>query len=146
MDDFIREWFTWFEEGMEVVDDKQKSQFFSKCAENCVKKGVLRMYQEFYEECGNDLDIFYSSLSVKGYGEGRVIESQKVYELAFSECTCELSKHGYVKTDQICECSRQSILHIMQSFRDDINFEVERLSTILGGSEECRFLIRIVSG
>ncbi|BES66124.1 hypothetical protein SANA_25630 [Gottschalkiaceae bacterium SANA] len=145
MDEFTREWFTWFEEGMEAIDKKQKSLFFSICAKNCVKKGVLKMYQEFYKECGKDLDVFYSSLSTKGYGDGLVIESQRVYELAFSKCTCELSKRGYVKTNQICECSRQSILHIMQSLRDDITFEVETLSTILDGSEECRFLIKIVA-
>lgn len=144
MDEFIREWFTWFEEGMEVVDDKQKSLFFSKCAKNCVKKGVLHMYQEFYRECNNDLDVFFSRLSAKGYGDGLVIEPQRVYELAFSECTCELSKGGYVKTNQICECSRQSILHVMQTLRPDMSFEVEMLSTILGGSEACRFLVKIV--
>ena len=144
MSEFVNEWFGWFEEGIASIDESQKSLFFSKCAYNCVKKGVLNLYKEFYLECGEDFDVFYSNLSSKGYGFGEVIAQNKTYELAFSECTCKLSKQGYVKTDQICECSRQSIIHIMKSLRENINVEVEKISTILGGSDECRFSIKIL--
>ncbi|WP_082759821.1 hypothetical protein [Abyssisolibacter fermentans] len=143
MNEFMKEWFSWFEEGIELLDEAQVSVFFSKCAENCVNRGVLGMYREFYSECGNDLDIFFESLSDKNYGSGYVIEPQNTYELVFSECTCELNKLGYVSSDCICECSRQSILHIMQSLKNDAVFEVDKLSTILGGNSECRFRIKI---
>lgn len=143
MAEFLTEWFKWFEKGISGLDEKSKEKFFSECASNCVNRGVLDMYKDLYLESENDLDKFFRSLSSKGFGEGYVIEPLKVYEMSFSRCTCELNNLGYVHSDCICECSRQSIIHVMESLNPDFSINVDKISTILNGDKECRFRVTI---
>jgi len=143
MSDFLKDWFKWFEQGINVLDDTSKEKFFSQCSANCMKRGALQSSQELFTEAGRDLDTFFMRASEKEYANGYIIESEKVYELTFSHCTCELVKQEYIESDFICECSRQGIIHVMKALEPELNIEVEKRWTILGGADECRFRIKI---
>jgi hypothetical protein len=45
---------------------------------------------------------------------------------------------GYVQTDAICECSRQRILYVMRTLNLELEYEVKKISTVIGGDAECR--------
>jgi len=143
MSGFLMDWFNWFEEGISSLDQGSKEKFFSKCSANCVKRGVAQMYKSHYLESNSNLDQFFMSLSERGYAQGKILSSGTEYEMSYSHCSCELHKLGYVNSDYICECSRQSIMNVMSFIKPESEFDVEILSTILGGDKECRFRIRV---
>ncbi|MCT4594173.1 MAG: hypothetical protein N4A57_07900 [Anaeromicrobium sp.] len=143
MSDFLTDWFKWFEKGIEGLDQSSKEKIFSECGQNCVKRGVAQMYKRFYRESGRNLDQFFLDLSKNGYGKGYIVEPGKKYEMSFSSCSCELHKQGYVNSDCICECSRQSIIYVMKSIKPDTEIEIEKITTILSGDKECRFRINL---
>lgn len=72
---------------------------------------------------------------------GKVIEPGHVYELGYHKCTCSKVLSGEVTNPEHCECTRQSILYILNQLEPESIFEVEILETVLRGSEHCRFRI-----
>lgn len=93
---------------------------------------------------GKDLDTFFILLNEQEGLVGKVIKTGKVYEVTYPKCYCDLYVEGYVRSDAICECSRQSILFVMDTLVPGIGVEVEKLATVLGGDSECRFRITVL--
>ncbi|WP_430885919.1 hypothetical protein [Fusibacter sp. JL216-2] len=143
MSDFLIDWFKWFEEGISSLDQKSKEKFFSNCGANCVKRGLIESFRNHYIECNNDLDQFILRLSEIGHTVGQVLVPTHKYEIAYPSCSCELHKMGYINTDSICECSRQSIIHVLSTLKPESEIKVEILATILSGDKECRFEILV---
>ena len=111
----------------------------------CVKDNVLQLHKQIYAKYNGDFDRIYTEgYNSKSY-TGRVIESGKIYELSYLECTCPKVKCGQRNHPQQCECSRQSILYILSQLEPDSHFEVRIENTILGGSDRCTFRIMRVS-
>lgn len=125
------------------LNEESRGEVLFRHAKKCVEHGVLQMYKDFYRECDGDLNTFFTSLSKKGYGKGEVLAYDKVYSLSFEKCSCKLVKEGYIKSSDFCECSRQSIIHVMNSLQEDIEMSVEMKSTILRGDKECSFIISV---
>ena len=67
-----------------------------------------------------------------------------VYNLYFSECTCELHKRGYVSTPLLCECSRQSIIYVLHSLWPGKTFNVTICESVLRGSKHCKMRISVL--
>lgn len=42
-----------------------------------------------------------------------------------------------------CECSRQSVLYILETLLPERAVTVETLETVLGGAEKCRFRVTV---
>lgn len=144
MPDFVKEWFGWFEKGIEQVDHKEKEKFFSVCGQRCADTGMVKLYKDIYDQSNNDFDVFFSKFEDMKYFGGRVISPGKIYEITFPDCYCDLYTKGYVHTDAICECSRQSILYVLKTLNPELEYEVEMLSTVINDDEECRFRVTIV--
>ena len=54
----------------------------------CVKDHVLQIHKQIYAKYEGDFDRIYTEgYNSKSY-TGRVIESGKIYELSYLECTC----------------------------------------------------------
>ncbi len=107
----------------------------------CVKDYVLQLHKQIYAKYNGDFDRIYTEgYNNKSYA-GRVIEPGMVYELSYLECTCPKVKCGLRNHPQQCECSRQSILHILSQLEPDSHFEVRIENTILRGSDRCTFRI-----
>lgn len=49
------------------------------------------------------------------------------------------------KTNDVshCECSRQSIVYILETLMPEKTIEVEIIETVLGGAGKCRFKVTV---
>ncbi len=142
MADFYTAWFQGFEEGMKQLDPKGKEIIYRQCSRNCADTGVLELYKKLYADSGKDIDTYFSRLhEVECINSGTVISPGKIYEVSFPGCLCDLVTSGYLKSDELCECSRQSILYVMETLEPGHEFQVERITTVLMGAKECLFRI-----
>ena len=137
----LSDWFKGFEKGIAKLTAEQREQFFSECGKHCVQCGTLQVYKELYEKANGDMDVFFSEANELPGVRCETIEKGSVYNLYFLECTCRLHKQGYVSTPLLCECSRQSILYVLQSLWKNRKFNVAICSSILRGNPECKMRI-----
>ena len=138
----LADWFKGFEKGIAKLTAEQREQFFSECGKHCVQCGTLQVYKELYEKANGDIDVFFSEAANELPGvRCETIEKGSVYDLYFIECTCGLHKQGYVSTPLLCECSRQSILYVLQSLWKNRKFNVAICGSILRGNPECKMRI-----
>ena len=136
----LSNWFKGFEDGIAKLSEEQRETFFRECGRNCVQCGTLQVYKDLYEQVG-DLDRFFAIADEQPGVRCETIEKGSVYNLYFIECTCGLYKQGYVSTPLLCECSRQSILYVLQSLWNDRTFRVTICESILRGSQHCKMRI-----
>ena len=137
----LSNWFKGFEDGIAKLSEDQRETFFRECGRNCVQCGTLQVYKDLYEQAAGDLDRFFAIADEQPGVRCETVEKDAVYNLYFLECTCELHKRGYVSTPLLCECSRQSILYVLQSLWKDRTFQVTICESILRGSLHCRMRI-----
>ena len=117
------------------------SNSFRNAEKRCVQCGTLQVYKDLYENANGDIDGFFSEANELPGVRCETIEKGSVYDLYFMECTCRLHKQGYVSTPLLCECSRQSILYVLQSLWNDRTFRVTICESILRGSQHCKMRI-----
>ncbi len=115
---------------------------YKKQAENCVKGAVLQHQKERFEKCHHDPDIFYSTLNDDDY-YGRVVQAGCEYELGYHKCSCKKVLSGEITSPEQCECSKESILYILNQLMPQTQVKVEILETILRGGTSCRFKITV---
>ena len=139
----IANWFRGFEKGISRLSPEQRSVFFAECGKNCVNGGTLSVYRKLHEDAKGDMDVFFEMANEIPGVKGEVIEKGHVYRLIFLECTCELSKKGYVTTPLLCECSRQSVIYSLHSLWKDEKFNVTLCHSILGGGLDCEMKIEV---
>ena len=94
----LSDWFKGFEKGIARLSSKQRESFFSECGKNCVQSGTLQVYKTLYEDAHGDLDIFFLKANELPGVRCEIAEKGTVYHLYFTECTCDLSRSGYVRT------------------------------------------------
>lgn len=144
MTDFITEWFSWFEKGIDQLDQKEKEKFFRVCGMHCVETGIIKLYKDLYDQAGHNFDTYFTKFQEMKHIGGKVITPGKVYEITYPDCYCDLYTKRLVQTDVICECSRQSILYVLRTLNPELEYEVVRLSSVISGDKECRFKVTIV--
>ncbi len=115
---------------------------YKKQAENCVKGAVLQHQKERFEKCHHDPDMFYSTLNDGDY-YGRVVQAGCEYELGYRKCSCKKVLSGEITSPEQCECSKESILYILNQLMPQTQVKVEILETILRGGTCCRFKITV---
>ena len=76
--------------------------------------------------------------------KSEIIEKGFAWHLYFMECTCPLHHKGYVSTPLLCECSRQSILHVLHSLWHDKTFNATICDSVLRGSKHCKMRISVL--
>lgn len=138
----LSDWFKGFEKGIARLSSEQRESFFSECGKNCVQSGTLQVYKTLYEDAHGDLDIFFLKANELPGVRCEIAEKGTVYHLYFTECTCDLSRSGYVRTPLLCECSRQSILYVLHSLWKGKRFQVTLCNSILRGSDDCKIRIK----
>ena len=139
---FFREWLGGFTEGLEKLDAPTRSEMLRCCAEKCAGTGVLDLYRALYQRTGGDRDAFFARLDELGAVRGEVKVPGSEYEIIFPACVCPLYTSGGVNTPLLCECSRQSILHVCKTlWGDSVSCEVTERDTVLSGAAECRFTV-----
>lgn len=141
MDSEIHWWFTGFETGLAALPKEERSILLHSCAENCLQMGMMDFYRGVQERTGGDIDGFFRSLGEMSGLDTEVVRPGKEFWLIFHQCTCSLHTQGYINSCLLCECSRQSVLHILKELWPDRSFDVDPEGTILGGAQDCRFHI-----
>ena len=120
-----------------------RARLYRPCAEACVRDGVLVELRRQFEECGCDLDRQYAKYGRSPFFFTDVIEPGRVYEMGYPRCLCPLVEAGFVAAPTHCECSRQSILYVLEELMPGRAIEVVTLGTVLAGGAECRFRVTV---
>ena len=131
------------EETIGRLPAEMRARLYRPCAEACVRDGVLVELRRQFEECGCDLDRQYAKYGRTPYFFADVIEPGKVYEMGYPHCLCPQVEAGFTAVPTHCECSRQSILYVLQELLPGRVIEVETLGTVLAGGKECRFRVMV---
>lgn len=131
------------EEAIGQLPVEVRARLYRPCAEACVRDGVLVELRRQFEECGCDLDRQYAKYGRTPYFFADVIEPGKVYEMGYPHCLCPQVEAGFTAVPTHCECSRQSILYVLQELLPGRVIEVETLGTVLAGGKECRFRVMV---
>ena len=120
-----------------------RARLYRPCAEACVKDGVLVELRRQFEECGSDLDRQYAKYGRTPYFFADVIEPGRIYEMGYPCCLCPQVEAGITAESTHCECSRQSILFVLETLLPGRVIGVETLETVLGGGSMCRFRVTV---
>lgn len=143
MDEQERSYFQTLEDGIAQLPIGQQGKVFRQCAVNCVKNIVLPIMQQRFTLCDGDLDSFFSDSYNSEYSFQKVISKGHVYEFGYPKCFCPLYGSGLVRSAIHCECSRQSILFILEELFPNKKFDVEIIETVIGGANQCKFTINV---
>lgn len=131
------------EESIGRLPAEVRARLYRPCAEACVRDGVLVELRRQFEECGCDLDRQYAKYGRTSFFFADVIEPGRVYEMGYPRCLCPQVEAGFVAAPTHCECSRQSILYVLETLLPGREIEVETLETVLAGGTECRFRVTV---
>lgn len=138
---FFCQWFKGFEKGLDEMDLDSRDCLLKHCAKCCADAGVLQSYLKLYQTVNGERDAFYSRLSEIGNVRGEIVVSNKEYFIYFPECACDIHTVFGVNTNNLCECSRQSIIYVAKLIWSDNRIRVEQVETILSGDTECKFRV-----
>lgn len=141
MDENLKYWFEGFERGLENMSQQERETLFCECGKNCVKRWLLNFYKDLYSKVNGDMDLFFNELNNIEGVKTEIIESGMKYNLIFEKCVCGMHNEGYINSPHLCECSRQSVLYVMNSLSPNKKFDDELCYTILRGGKECKHSI-----
>ena len=133
----VKSFYRILEEGVAKLPADVRGALYRPCAVDCVKDDVLRELRRQFEECGRDLDRQYTKYGRSEYFFADIIEPGRVYEVGYPRCLCPQVDAGFVDSPAHCECSRQSILYVMEELLPGKDIRVEELETVLSGGREC---------
>lgn len=108
---------------------------------NCVKDTVLPTQRQQFEECGSSLDAQYEKYGDTDAFFATVIEPGHIYEVGYPKCVCPEVLPGAITDAAHCECSRQSVLYILEQLLPGRHISVNILDTVLRGGDVCRFRV-----
>ena len=131
------------EEAIGRLPAETRARLYRPCAEACVRDGVLVELRRQFEECGCDLDRQYAKYGRSPYFFADVVEPGTVYEMGYPRCLCPQVEAGFTAAPTHCECSRQSILYVLEELLPGREITVETLETVLDGGSECRFRVTV---
>lgn len=140
---FDKSFFETLERSIEALPKDERARLYRPCAVSCVESYVLKVQQQQFEACGGDLDLQYERFSRSEYFFADIIERGHVYEIGYPRCLCPLVADGYACPPSHCECSRQSILHVLKTLLPEREIQAELLHTVLTGASECRFRVTV---
>lgn len=140
---FDKFFYTALERSAEQLPAKEREKLYRPCAVSCVESYVMKIQRQQFDECGGDLDLQYERYGRSEFFFADIIERGHVYEIGYPRCLCPLTAEGYACPAGHCECSRQSILHVLHTLLPDRNIGVELMHTVLTGANECRFRVTV---
>ena len=112
-------------------------------AVRCVRETVLPIQRAQFQACGCDLDAQY-----RKYGDtegffAKILQPGRRYEVGYPKCVCPEVLEGTAADASHCECSRQSVLYILEQLLPEKRITVETVETVLNGGASCRFLVTV---
>lgn len=140
--DFDRAFYGTLERSIEALPAEERAKLYRPCGVGCAQNYVLKMQQQQFAECGGDLDLQYEKYGKSEYFFADIIERGHVYEMGYPRCLCPLVAE-YDCPAGHCECSRQSIIFVLETLMPERSINVELMHTVLTGANECRFRVTI---
>lgn len=142
-DAFNQSFFTALERSIEKLPQATREELYRPCAINCVQNFVLGEQQRQFSECGGELDLQYEKYGRSDYFFADIIERGHIYEIGYPRCLCPTVESGFSASPVHCECSKQSMLYVLQTLMPEKEIRVEVMHTVLGGGAECRFRVTV---
>ena len=87
---------------------------FREKAVRCVRETVLPVQASHFRECGCDLDAQYRKYGDTESFFAKVLQPGRLYEVGYPKCVCPEVLRGETADAAHCECSRQSVLYILE--------------------------------
>ena len=97
---------------------------------HCVKDTVLPVQMGQFQECGGSLDEQYRKYGDTAAFFAEIVEPGRVYEVGYPQCVCPEARE--TRDPAHCECSRQSVLYILETLLPERAVTVETLETEIG--------------
>ncbi len=143
--EFLKDFYRCLESGIESLPDDMRARLYRPCAEGCVKRFVLGEQKRQFDECGGDLDAQYEKYGRSQYFFADIIEKGRVYEIGYptTSCVCPIVSAGLAASKAHCECSRQSMLCVLETLLPDKKITAELMHSVLTGAGECRFRVTV---
>lgn len=110
------------------------------CGYDCISHSLIKKAKDMYKESNYDLEAFLSMLNSNRIGGGNLhIENGSIISV-YEKCYCGIPKAVKDMPKAYCECSAGWFEKLFSSvFEKSVN--VERVQTILSGSDKCTFKI-----
>lgn len=140
---FDRAFLQTLERGIEALPQETRGALYRPCAESCANQYVLAVQQQQFDECGGDLDRQYETYGRSEFFFADVVEPGHVYEIGYPRCLCPLAANDPACPAGHCECSRQSILYVLETLLPGRKISVAQMHTVLTGASECRFRVTV---
>jgi len=83
-------------------------------AVRCVRETVLPVQAAQFRACGCDLDAQYRKYGDTESFFAKVLQPGRLYEVGYPKCVCPEVLRGETADAAHCECSRQSVLYILE--------------------------------
>lgn len=110
---------------------------------NCVKDTALPVQMQLFQDCNNDMDGYCVKYGETEFFFSKVIEKNHIYEMGYPRCVCPEALSSAEKEASFCECSRQSMIYVLENMLPDKQIEVAIIETVLSGATKCRFRVTI---
>lgn len=143
MDLFNKSFVQTLENSIAKLSQSEREELYKSCALGCVQNYVLKEQQRQFKECNGNLDEQYKRYGKSDYFFADIIESGHIYEIGYPKCLCPMYEAGLVSSPIHCECSRQSIIYVLNTLIPEKKVHVEMLHTVLSGAGECRFRVTV---
>ena len=142
---FVKEFYKALECGIAGFPEDVREKLYRPCAKGCVKRYVLKEQQRQFDECGGSLDAQYERYGRSPYFFADIIERGRVYEIGYptSSCLCPMVAAQIASSPVHCECSRQSMLCVLNTLLPERSIKVELMHSVLTGGGECRFRVTV---
>lgn len=138
-----QDFFVSLESGIAQLPEHEQAKVFKGCAVKCVEMYVMKTMRQQFEECGCSLDEQYRKYGNTEFFWAKIVEPGHIYELGYPRCLCPMVAKGFAKSAVHCECSRQSIIHVLQNLLPNSTIEVKTLGTVLSGADKCAFRVSV---
>ena len=124
------------------VNEATRREIMQACGTCCIGASTLQKAQHLHDESLN-LDDFLDRLNEAHIGGGHLEREGEVIYAAYGRCYCgsvSISKELF--SDTYCHCSCGWYQKLFETlFKQPV--EVELMSSIIQGSDRCRFIINI---
>ncbi|MBD3408242.1 MAG: hypothetical protein GF411_19120 [Candidatus Lokiarchaeota archaeon] len=136
---------SWFSSVLNIINnhDELSRNLLSFCGSACANAHATKIFKNVFNQ-SEDMKDFVDRLN-KELGEGDTFWSyidESELEVTYPKCLCPLVSLGLVNQSVWCNCSLHWIKHNFEAILDK-KVQVEKRTTVLHGSNSCRFKVSL---
>jgi predicted ArsR family transcriptional regulator len=138
---FLEHWVSGLMAGLEGVDERARAAILRECGKACARSFTAEVFREAKRGAG-DLDSFLAALAQRFPGATYEMLGPGEIRVQYASCACDLVEQGLTASPLLCECSAHNL---QENFEQALGVPVTVAlkTTILQGSDRCRFLVSL---